>query len=127
MIRVSIGTVYHYGIFVSENEVIQFGLPPIPENIRDSADIRVISTDIDTFSCGKIVERAVFTFSEKLRKFPAPEIISRARSRLGEGGYSLLHNNCEHFANECVFGVKRSLQEDEARNRWKDWQKNNSK
>ena len=28
MIRISFGNFYHYGIFVSEDEVIQFGLPP---------------------------------------------------------------------------------------------------
>ena len=29
MIRVCCGNLYHYGIFVSEDEVIQFGLPPV--------------------------------------------------------------------------------------------------
>ena len=31
-----------------------------------------------------------------------------ARQRIGESGYNILHNNCEHFVNECVFGEKRS-------------------
>ena len=33
-----------------------------------------------------------------------------ALSRLGEGGYDLVSNNCEHFSNECVFGKKTSNQ-----------------
>ena len=31
MIRIKTGAVYHYGIFVSDAEVIQFGYPPLPE------------------------------------------------------------------------------------------------
>ncbi|MBQ1703581.1 MAG: 4'-phosphopantetheinyl transferase superfamily protein, partial [Oscillospiraceae bacterium] len=41
-----------------------------------------------------------------------------ARSRIGEGGYDIIHNNCEHFAYECLFGVGRSLQEEELRKKW---------
>ncbi len=29
IIRVKLGSVYHYGIFVNDDEVIQFGYPPI--------------------------------------------------------------------------------------------------
>ena len=29
-------------------------------------------------------------------------------ARLGERGYNILHNNCEHFANECAWGDKFS-------------------
>lgn len=38
------------------------------------------------------------------------EIIRRARSRLGENRYRLLSNNCEHFAEWCVYGEHRSHQ-----------------
>ena len=34
IIRVKLGSVYHYGIFVSDDEVIAFGLPPTAENLR---------------------------------------------------------------------------------------------
>ncbi|XP_068726964.1 uncharacterized protein [Montipora capricornis] len=40
---------------------------------------------------------------------PADEVVSRARSRLGEREYHLLKNNCEHFAMWCKTG--RSLSE----------------
>lgn len=126
IVRISIGTVYHYGIFVSEDEVIQFGLPPMPGSAVDFQSIKVLSTDIDTFACGKIVEKAVYSQSEKHSKFPPDEVISRARGRIGQGGYHLIHNNCEHFVNECVFGVKVSWQEEEAKKRfflWKNKQK----
>ncbi len=36
--------------------------------------------------------------------------IARAESRIGEGGYNLVTNNCEHFARWCVEGEHRSPQ-----------------
>ena len=49
IIRVKIGEIYHYGIFVSEEQVIQFGLPPnVRKDIKDQ-DIEVCSSNIDVF------------------------------------------------------------------------------
>ena len=44
-----------------------------------------------------------FTKKEIKSKNSDEEIIRIALSRLGEGNYDLLKNNCEHFVNECVF------------------------
>lgn len=118
MIRVKIGSIYHFGIFVSKDEVIQFGLPPRPENQNDPLRTQVCATDIGVFSGGTIVECARFTLAEKIKKFPAKKIVFRARARLGETGYDILHNNCEHFVYECVFGQKRSPQIEEIQKRW---------
>ena len=119
IIRVRTGAVYHYGIFVSENEVIQFGYLPLPE-FSDKNDPPVVcAVDIDTFCCGRIAERAELDRAEKRKRFPADKTVSLARSRLGEGGYNIIHNNCEHFVNECVFGIKRSEQEEEIRRKWR--------
>ena len=118
MVRIRLGSVYHYGIFVSEDEVIQFGLPPTLENRAKEGEIVVCATDIDEFACGCMVETAAFDRGE-LKKKNAPEkIIATARARLGEGGYHIIHNNCEHFVNECVFGESRCSQEEEIRKRW---------
>ena len=116
MIRIKIGAIWHYGIFVSEEEVIQFGLPPVAP--RNDADVAVCATDIDVFCCGQIVEVAQLDKKEEKTRIPAPETIRLARARIGERNYNLIHNNCEHFAYECVFGTKRSQQEEEARRRW---------
>jgi hypothetical protein len=118
MIRVKLGSIYHYGIFVSEDEVIAFGMPPVREYADDPRRLTVCSTDIDVFSCGNIVEVGEYDRSELKKKKSPGSVISAARSRMGEGGYNLIHNNCEHFANECVFGEKKSLQEEEARRKW---------
>ena len=40
------------------------------------------------------------------------EIAARARSRIGENGYRLLANNCEHFCEWCSSGRGRSRQVD---------------
>ena len=59
MIRISFGNFYHYGIFVSEEEIIQFGLPPFEGLLnRNFEDIAVCVSDIDTFSGGRVVEVA---------------------------------------------------------------------
>ena len=54
-VRVRIGSVYHYGIFVSEDEIIAFGLPPVPEYRDRPERLAVVATDADTFSCGSII------------------------------------------------------------------------
>ena len=116
MIRVRIGSIYHYGIFISEDEIIQFGLPPtalIPENEQ-----RVCVSSIDEFACGSIVETAILDRNDQKRRYDADKTVRIARSRIGEGGYSLIHNNCEHFAYECVFGIKYCSQENAARRKW---------
>ena len=124
IIRVRLGSVYHYGIFVSDDEVIAFGLPPTAENLKHQEAIRVLSTDIDVFSCGKLVETAQLSFTEKRRRFSADKTVELARGRIGEGGYSLIHNNCEHFVNEIVFGKKISEQELEVRRKWMRFHEN---
>lgn len=125
MIRVRIGSIWHYGVYASDDEVIQFGPPP-RENVRRPEVITVCSTTMDEFAGGSIVETAQFSLKEKLRRFPPNKTVAIARSRIGEGGYDLLHNNCEHFAFECLFGVKRSMQEEEARKQWNKYAKAHS-
>lgn len=121
MIRIQIGQIYHYGIFVSEDEVIQFGEPPVDDLLRrDSESVRVCAATIEEFSCGHIVECARLDRREKRSRISPDKTVALARSRIGEGGYNLIHNNCEHFVYECVFGVRRSTQEEEARRRWQE-------
>ena len=119
MIRIQIGAIYHYGVFVSEEEVIQFGAPPTDLLTRDSSAVRVCAATIDEFACGHMVEVAQLDRGEKRRRFSPDKTVALARSRMGEGGYNLIHNNCEHFAYECVFGIKKSTQEEEMRQKFR--------
>ena len=118
IVRIRLGSLYHYGIFVSEDEVIQFGLPPTAENRAVEGEVKVLATDIDAFACGCIVETAALDRSERRRRLPPDETVARARARVGESGYNIIHNNCEHFVNACVFGEARCSQADDVRKRW---------
>lgn len=105
-VRVKVDFYYHYGIFVDEANVIQFGLPDGPS--RPAEEIRVLSTDVYTFLMGGTLEVGIPDKAERKRMRPAEAVIAAAQSRIGEGGYSLLHNNCEHFMHECLFGAAQS-------------------
>ncbi len=121
LIRVHLGSVCHYGVFVSEDEVIAFGLPPVEQYRDDPRRLIVCSTDIDTFACGSIVEIAhAENRQERRKRRPPKKAVADARARLGETGYNLLHNNCEHFARECVFGEHRCELEEAAVRRWRE-------
>lgn len=111
MIRVQIGSIWHYGIYVSDDEVIQFGAPP-RGSLPPYEQIEVCATDIDVFSGGSSVEVAQYTLGEKLTRRSRKQIVQAARQRLGEKGYDILRNNCEHFATQCVFGRPSSSQTD---------------
>lgn len=113
IIRTRVSFYYHYGIFVSEDEVIQFGLPTDPGKSADQ--IKVLVSDIYTFLNGGELETAKPTLAEKKTMRKPEEIIKTARSRIGEGGYDILHHNCEHFVNECAFGKSNSRFLDDVR------------
>ena len=115
MIRVKAGEIYHYGVFVSEEEVIQFGPTPSERLKLRNDEIKVISTDIDAFLVGGFLEVAEFDRKEKKKNRSPKDTIAYARENLGRGGYNILYNNCEHFATECVTGRALSSQTDHVR------------
>ena len=120
MIRVQAGQFYHYGIYVGDEEIIQFGETPDATHSLLDADIRVCTSDINGFLKGGFLEVASLSLSERLKAAPPKEVVARARKELGTGGYDVLANNCEHFANNCVFGRKTSEQVDVVRSYWQN-------
>ena len=116
MVRVKVGSVYHYGVFVSEEEVIQFGFAPIARQTQKDSEIEVCSADVDAFLCGGFLEVATLDKKEQKQRRKPKETVEISRSRLGEKGYNILYNNCEHFAYECVMGEKKCTQADAIRN-----------
>ena len=48
------------------------------------------------------------------RRFDPAEVVARARGRLGEQRYSLVFQNCEHFAHWCRTGKNKSEQGENA-------------
>lgn len=111
VIRTKVRFYYHYGIFVSEEEVIQFGLPDDPS--RPAEEVRVLTSDIHTFLQGGDLQ----VLADRKHRRSPEQTVNAARQRLGEGEYHILHNNCEHFAMECAFGHPSSSFLDDVRDR----------
>ena len=115
MVRVKFGHMYHYGIYVSDADVVQFGLHPYAISNARHEDIAVISTNIEEFLFGGDLEACEFNEAEMTKKRTPDAIVAYAKSNLGRKGYNILHNNCEHFASECVFGRAYSSQTEDVR------------
>ncbi|MBQ2781548.1 MAG: lecithin retinol acyltransferase family protein [Clostridia bacterium] len=113
MLRVKVSFYYHYGVCVDEDRVVQFGLP---DNVSTPTEqIAVIETDMAAFAGDGIPETAVLTFAERRRRLSPKKTVEAARARLGETGYHIFRNNCEHFAHACVFGEATSPFVDDVR------------
>lgn len=107
-IRVKIGNIYHHAIYIGNDEVIQFGLPF--DYTKPAKDVFVIQSPIVDFLAGGFLEVKVFNHHEKKQKKTPEESVATAKSLIGTGGYDILKNNCEHFVNYCIFGIKISKQ-----------------
>ncbi len=112
-IRVQVNGIYHHGIYVNDEEIIQFGLPF--DMMKPKEEVRILKSDIIDFLQGGFLEVRVYDKKEKRLKNKDEDIIKIAISKLGEDGYDIVHNNCEHFANYCVFNKKESKQIDDIR------------
>ncbi|MBO5912056.1 MAG: lecithin retinol acyltransferase family protein [Clostridia bacterium] len=106
MIRTKIKFYHHYGIFIDEQTVLAFGMPD--NSGVDPETIEVLTTDIVTFMHGSTLETAVLDRKERHDRRSPKETVDYALSQLGRKGYHILYNNCEHFANECMFGKSKS-------------------
>ena len=107
-IRVNRGLYYHYGIYENDNVVYQFASPKGAEISEETATINTVS--LEEFLKGGILEVRDYTDDELSIKKSPDEIIAYAKAHLGEMGYNLINNNCEHFANRCTFGKSESSQ-----------------
>ncbi len=101
ILRTKVTFYYHYGIFVDEGRIIQFGLPD--NAARPADEVRVLATDIDAFRGRGAVEVLCLKRNERKGLRSPKETVRAAESRLGEGGYDVFHNNCAHFVCACAF------------------------
>ena len=115
MIRIKCGDVFHHGVFVSEDEVVEFGAPPTMRDNIPQGDVRIRSVTLSAFLRELPFEVAVFSPAERALMPARDEAIKAAKARIGEGGYNIIHNNCQHFATECVVGRRHSEQGDAVR------------
>jgi hypothetical protein len=107
-LRVSRGLYNHHGIYISDSEVIHFASLDDDNVLGDNNE--VISTPISQFLRGGELEVKIYSQSELQDLYPVVEIERWARGSLGDGGYHLVVNNCEHFANWCTLGRFHSQQ-----------------
>ena len=91
----------HHGIYVGNGRVVHYSgfcsgyhAGPVEE------------VTLAEFECGQGFRIRAHT----RRMFSGREIAARARTRVGEDGYRLFANNCEHFCEWCVTGHSRSVQ-----------------
>lgn len=90
----------HHGIYCGDGTVIHFSGDP-----GSKKRACIFRSDLDSFSIGETIQ--VVEYGER---FGPNETVRRAESRLGESGYSLFGNNCEHFATWCCTGKHQSDQ-----------------
>lgn len=94
----------HHGIYVGRGCVVHYcgfsrGLHRGP----------VEEVPLSQFSLG----RPIWVRTGEFGWNDQPEVVARARSRLGENCYHVLKNNCEHFCEWCVRCQHRSPQVEE--------------
>lgn len=105
------GLYAHHGVYVSDREVIHF-TGADDDSILDWDKPEVISTDLATFLKGGVLEVKEYTDEEFTDLYSPEQVVSYAHACLGDKGYNLIFNNCEHFANVCTLGRFRSNQVD---------------
>jgi hypothetical protein len=103
-------TVYtHHGIDVGDGTVVHWATPDGTKQVFDGTltkDLAAIRrTSFDQFAEGRPVE--VRSYADG---FSAETVVARALGRVGEHGYDLLDNNCEHFVTWCKTGRHDSEQ-----------------
>lgn len=116
------GLYRHYAVNVGDGYIIHYA--------SSGSDDRVGIVDI--LRCFSILSNIAEIKKQKYSEFVKPkdkviveascwrgkppltveEILQRAHWRIGEGDFSLLRNNCEHFARWCRFGEEASDQID---------------
>lgn len=106
VLSVNRGLYKHYGVYVGNNTVVHFSGGSGNELSSRRACIR--KTTLDDFSKNGEVQvetKCVESFNRK-------ETVIRALNAVGneKGKDALPWNNCEHFANWCRYGQKRSTQ-----------------
>ena len=106
VLSVNRGIYKHYGVYVGNDTVVHFSGGEGFELSTKRACIR--KTSLENFRKNdeiQIETRCCESYSRK-------ETVMRALGAVGteKGKYALPWNNCEHFANWCRYGEKRSSQ-----------------
>lgn len=96
----------HHGLYIGNGRVIHFS----GEN-NSKTQAKIIETSITNFSNGGTLQKIIYK-----KSLPIEESYQRALNAIGEKKYSLIFNNCEHFATWCKTGKHKSKQVDAVKN-----------
>ncbi len=111
---VDCGAYSHHGIYIGEGRVVNFDSTAARKVLGtvNGAPPKIVEVSMDEFSGGSEIH--VRAYEESSLCFDSTEAVARAKSKLGERGYDLALNNCEHFAVWCKTGESSSTQVDSA-------------
>lgn len=133
VISVNRGLYKHYGVYVEGGKVIHYTGANGPDDFNgivretsldeflngaESFSVCRFPVQPETYNSSLDKKHIIFSIWQEIKNFrlrdyhlySGEETVRRARSRLGEGGYNLAMNNCEHFAVWCKTGIKDSSQ-----------------
>ena len=129
VIGVSRGAYEHYAIYIGNGRIIHYAgensdfkgkvsihEAPFEEFLKSNKDYFVVSFEgeypVRLQSSTNFISNGFFEYSNNRVKkvYSAEETVQRAYSRIGETKYSLLNNNCEHFAMWCKTRKSESMQ-----------------
>lgn len=101
----------HYGVYVGGNLVVNFVAKGKVSEIS-AKEAFIQESTLEEFLEGD----ELFIEKDSGEGFSPEETVARAKSHVGKlkGEYSLVFNNCEHFAHWCKYGKKKSGQVEKA-------------
>lgn len=101
----------HHGIYIGNNRVIHY--------TKGYDEQPVVQTDsLDNFG-----PKSCLFKKASSANYTRDEIISRAYSKLGENGYNLIFNNCEHFVRWCRTGEGKGKANNKSQNEMSEYEK----
>jgi len=95
------GAYHHHGIDLGDGTVVHFSGEPLRWR-----DARVVCDSLEDFCQGVRPE----TVSHEGDIRDIEDTIATAMAHVGQAGYQLWTNNCEHFARYCKTGRRESVQ-----------------
>ncbi|KAI1883679.1 hypothetical protein AGOR_G00234040 [Albula goreensis] len=120
----------HFGIYLGDNKVAHLMPDIMPVITNDKRQIHKVVTNkrlllgvlsknatirvdtVEDFAYGSTILLNNMDSTFKKQALPNEEVAKRAEKLIGVIPYSLLWNNCEHFATYCRYGSPVSLQTD---------------
>lgn len=102
LIRVKREHYYHVGLYYQNQQVIHFAGDGT-DSVSSPNDAYIHIAPMNEFLLGGEMEVAEFALDEMKNVRSPNERINIALTHLNERGYDFMKNNCEHFANKCVY------------------------